>query len=68
MAWNQTNRFQSLDSSVEEFVDGQENENNKKKTKHDAALFHEFLVLRDERDKWTNWLLESWTSFSASSL
>ena len=48
MAWNQTNRFQSLDSSVEEFVDGQENENNKKKTKHDAALFHEFLVLKGE--------------------
>ena len=63
MAWNQTNRFQSLDSSVEEFVDGQVNENDKKKTKHDAALFW-----KAKRDKWTHWLLESWTSFSASSL
>ena len=45
MASNQTNRFQSLDSSVEEFRDWQENENTKKKTKHDVALFHEFLVL-----------------------
>ena len=33
MASNQTNRFQSLDSSVEEFIDGQ---------------FHEFLVLKGE--------------------
>ena len=48
MPLNQTNRFQSLDSSVEEFIDGQENENNKKKTKHDVALFHEFLVLKGE--------------------
>ena len=39
---------QSLDSSVEEFIDGQENENTKKKTKHDVALFHEFLVLKGE--------------------
>ena len=29
---NQTNRFQSLGLSVEEFIDGQENENTKKKT------------------------------------
>ena len=48
MASNQTNRFQSLDSSVEEFKDGQENENTKKKTKHGVALFHEFLVLKGE--------------------
>ena len=48
MASNQTNRFQSLDSSIEEFIDGQENENTKKKTKHDVALFHEFLVLKGE--------------------
>ena len=48
MASNQTNRFQSLDSSVEEFIDGQENENTKKKTKHDVTLFHEFLVLKGE--------------------
>ena len=38
MASNQTNCFQSLDSSVEEFIDGQENEDTKKKTKHDVAL------------------------------
>ena len=46
MASNQSNRFQSLDSSVGEFIDGQENENAKKKTKRDVALdlFHEFLV------------------------
>ena len=31
MASNQTNRFQSLGLSVEEFIDGQENENTKKK-------------------------------------
>ena len=31
MAANQTNRFESLDSSVEEFIDGQENENAKKR-------------------------------------
>jgi len=48
MGPNQTNRFQSLDSSVEESIDGQENENTKKKIKHDVALFHEFLVLKGE--------------------
>ena len=48
MASNQTNRFQSIVSSVEEFIDGQENEDTKKKTKHDVALFHEFLVLKGE--------------------
>ena len=48
MASNQTNRFQSLDSSVEEFIDGQENESTKKKIQHDVALFHEFLVLKGE--------------------
>ena len=37
MASNQTNRFQSLDSSVEEFIDGQENENTKKKTKGEGV-------------------------------
>ena len=46
MTSNQTNRFQSLDSSAEEFIDGQENENTKKKT--DVDLFHEFLVLKGE--------------------
>ena len=45
MASNQTKRFQSLNSSVEEFTEGQENENTKKKTEHDVALFHKFLVL-----------------------
>ena len=48
MALNQTNRLQCLDSPVEEFIDGQENENTKKKTKHDVALFHEFLVVKGE--------------------
>ena len=48
MASNQSNRFQSLDSSIEEFIDGQENEKTKKKTKHDVAMFHEFLVLKGE--------------------
>ena len=48
MASNQTNHFQSIDSSVEEFIDGQENEDTKKKTKHDVALFQEFLVLKGE--------------------
>ena len=56
MASNQTNRFQSLDLSVEEFIDERENGNTKKKTKQYVALFHELLVLKGE------------TSFSASSL
>ena len=46
MASNQTNRLQSLDSSVEELIDRQENENAKKNTKYDVALFHEFFVLK----------------------
>ena len=46
MASNQTNRFQSLNSLVEEFTEGQENENTKRKTEHDVVLFHEFLVLK----------------------
>ena len=46
MASNETNRFQSLaDSSIEEFIDGQESENAKEKTKHNVALFHEFLTV-----------------------
>jgi len=44
----QTNLFQSLDSSVEEFTHGEENENTKKTTKDDVALFHEFLYLKGE--------------------
>ena len=48
MASNQTNRFQSLNLSVEEFIDGQENKNTKKKTKQFVALFYEFLALKGE--------------------
>ena len=48
MALNQTNRFQSLDSSVEEFIDKQKNENAKKKPKHEVAPFYELLVLKGE--------------------
>ena len=49
MALNQTNRFQSLaDSSIEQFIDGHESENAKKKTKHNVSLFHEFLAFKDE--------------------
>ena len=33
---------------VEEFRDRQENENTKKKTRHDVAMFHSFLVLKGE--------------------
>ena len=44
MTSKQTNRLQSLDSSVEKFIHGHENENAKQKTKHDVALFYEFLV------------------------
>ena len=61
MALNQTNRLQCLDSPIEEFIDGQENENTKKKTKHDVALFHEFLVFKGETRRMNN----SCTSFSA---
>ena len=49
MASNQTNRIQSpADSSIDEFIDGHESENAKKKTKHNVALFHEFLALKGE--------------------
>ena len=48
MASNQTDRLQSLDSSVEEFTDGHQNENAKQENKHDVALFHEFIVLKGE--------------------
>ena len=40
MASYEANHFQNLDLLVEEFRDGQENENTKKKTKHDVTLFH----------------------------
>ena len=49
IALNETNRFQSpADSSIEEFIDGHESGNGKKKTKHNVALFNEFLVLKGE--------------------
>ena len=68
MASNQTNRFQSLDSSVEEFIDGQENENTEKKTKNDVALFHEFLVLKGETRQMDELTPQEVKSFSASFL
>ena len=40
MASYEANHFQRLDLLVEEFRDRQENENTKKKTKHDVAMFH----------------------------
>ena len=40
MASKQTDHFQSLDSSVEEFTDGQKNENTKKNSKRDVAFSH----------------------------
>ena len=52
MASNQTNRFQSLESSIEEFTDGQENENTKKKTKEYVAL------LKRETRQMDEWLLK----------
>ena len=33
---------------MEEFINGQESEKTKKKTKHDVNLCHEFLVLKGE--------------------
>ena len=39
---------QTQGSLEEEFIDEQEKENTKKKTKHDFALFHEFLVMKGE--------------------
>ena len=48
MSSKQTNHFWSLHLSVEESIDEQEIENAKKKKKHDFALFHEFLAMKDE--------------------
>ena len=43
------NRLQSLSgSSLEQFIDGHENENVMKKTNYNVALFLEFLVLKGE--------------------
>jgi len=46
-----SSRFESLDMSVEEFIDDQENENTKKKTKQNIALLEEFLRFKEERRK-----------------
>ena len=55
MASNQTNRFQSLDLSVEEFIDGQENENTKKKRLNNMLLCStHFSFWKARRGKWTN--------------
>ena len=40
-------RFADI-TSVEEFIEGQENENTKKKTEQNVALLKEFLRLKDE--------------------
>ena len=63
MASNQTNHSQSLDSSVEEFIDRQENENTKKKTKHHVALFHKFLVLKGEMRQLDELTPQEWNKF-----
>ena len=64
MASNRTNRFHQSKNS---FWDGQENDNTKKKTTM-LLWSMNFLFWKARRDKWTNWLLKSETSFSASSL
>ena len=63
MASNQTNHSQSLDSSVEEFIDRQENENTKKKTKHHVALFHKFLVLKGKIRQLDKLTPQEWNKF-----
>ena len=63
MASNQTNHSQSLDSSVQEFIDRQENENTKKKTKHHVALFHKFLVLKGEMRQLDELTPQEWNKF-----
>ena len=63
MASNQTNHSQSLDSSVEEFIDRQENENTKKKTKYHVALFHKFLVLKGEMRQLDKLTPQEWNKF-----
>ena len=40
-------RFADI-TSVEEFIEGQENENTRKKTEQNVALLKEFLRLKDE--------------------
>ena len=63
MASNQTNHSQSLDSSVEEFIDRHENENTKKKTKHHVALFHKFLVLKGKIRQLDKLTPQEWNKF-----
>ena len=63
MASNQTNHSQSLDSSVEEFIDRQENESTKKKTKHHVALFHKFLVLKGKIRQLDKLTPQEWNKF-----
>ena len=46
-----SNRFESLDKSIEEFIEEQENVNTKKKTKQNVALLEQFLELKEERRK-----------------
>ena len=44
-------RLADIDSSVEQFIEDQENENTKKKTQQNVALLKEFLTLKNgERD------------------
>lgn len=44
-------RFTEIPSSVQEFIEGQENENTKRKTLQDVALLQEFLSLRNDSRK-----------------
>ena len=51
MASNQTNHFQSLDSSVEEFMDGQENEVPRKRPNAMLLCSTNILIWKARRDK-----------------
>ena len=42
-------RFVSLDSSIEEFLNQQENKNTLSKTRRDLNLLQKFLLTRNER-------------------
>ena len=65
MATYEANHFQSLDLLVEEFRDRQENENTKKKTKHDVAMFHWFLVLKGETKQMDELTLQEFRVFAS---
>ena len=41
-------RFAHISSIVQEFIEDNENEPTRRKTKHDVALFHEFLSAKEE--------------------